>query len=307
MLVCLLHLCAAQRPHYRAGQEHRAAQEHRTAQKHGTAPALRVRQHNTPAELKRIRYQIEQQNELVGPVEPSPQSQAGFEWGSLAGVAMKLLMGGPVEGAGERADPIAQLAYMTLLHQNGELTWPKALSLAMEVALSLLSGPDRDTIDRRDTPPSPMENILSAVIAYVTGLEDQEEVNFMARQASEVLGLLASLLDALRTSFSRSLQGRSLSHQDWHQPWPQALAMATGLTQTYSSADASCQQRRLCDANTACGAPGTGRTLCQMATYGGAVVLERLSRTPRDLLTAAGRAGRDGQPCHLLYDGCNRL
>jgi len=279
-------LCAAQR-------QYRPAQPHR-------------RPHSTPAELKKIRYQIEQQNALVAPADPSPQSQAGFEWGSLAGVAMKLLMGGPVDGGQERTDPIAQMAYMTLLHQNGELTWPKAVSLAMEVALGLLSG-GGDAIDRRDTPPSPMENILSAVIAYVTGLEDQGEVNYMAKQASEVIGLLASLLDALRTSFSRrSAEARALASDPWAEAYVASLAMASGLTQSYSSSSEACQLRHVCQANAACG-EGAGGTLCEMATYGSAVVLERLASTPRELLTAAGRAGRDGRSCLQLYDGCNRV
>lgn len=46
---------------------------------------------------------------------------------------------------------------MSLLHQNGQLTWTKIISLFMEIVLSLVGGGDNNSIDRQDLEPSPIE------------------------------------------------------------------------------------------------------------------------------------------------------
>lgn len=40
----------------------------------------------------------------------STQQQTGFQWGNLAGMALKLLVGGPKQGASDKADTITKLA-----------------------------------------------------------------------------------------------------------------------------------------------------------------------------------------------------
>jgi len=48
------------------------------------------------------------------------------------------------------------------------------------------------------------ESILGIVISALTGSEDPSEVAVMAKQATEVVNMLISLVEALGTSFSSS-------------------------------------------------------------------------------------------------------
>ncbi|KAF2363663.1 Gamma-crystallin-related [Trinorchestia longiramus] len=217
-----------------------------------------------PNDIKKIRSQIEKQNAAAaGDPQQTPEHKTGFQWGNLAGMALKMLVGGPTNNANDKADTISQLA-------SGEMTWTKVISLVMEIILSLVGGGDSNSIDRQDVQPGPVENIMSAVIAFLTGSQDPKEINIMAKQASELLGLAVSLLDALRTSFSqRSLEARSLGTSD-----PMAdVAVATtsmvkSFVKTYSTEDDLCMQKYLCEANQECvdGTSDSGYLFCQIGT-----------------------------------------
>lgn len=253
-----------------------------------------------PNDIKKIRNNIEKQ---AAPA--SPDHQSGFQWGNLAGMALKLLVGGPTKGgASDKADTITQLA-------NGELTWTKMISLIMELVLSLVGGGDNNSIDRQDVDPSPIENILSAVIAYLTGSQDPSEVNVMAKQASELLGLVVSLLDALRTSFSqRSMEARSLGTSD---PMADVAVAATAIVKsyvrTYNTNDDLCMQKYLCEANNECveGTSDSGYLYCQIGTYGLSYLLERSTYTPFEIYNDAGRRGRVGEDCFNMFPSCNEI
>jgi len=221
----------------------------------------------------------------------------------MAGMAMKLLVGGPKDGAtNDRTDTIAQLA-------KGELTWTKMISLGMEIILSLVDGGQSNNIDRQDLEPSPVENILSAVISYLTGSKDLNEVNIMAKQATELLGLLVSLLDALRTSFSqRSSYARSIGSTDsLAEAAVAATSLFKGLVQSYDTDDEVCIQRYVCQANTECveGATDTGYLFCQMGTYGISYLLERSTYIPFETYSDAGRKGRIGDDCVQSFRECH--
>lgn len=254
-----------------------------------------------PADLNSVKQNIQKQNrETV-----LSNAAQGFEWGSMLGMALKLLVGGPRDGApNHRQETIAQLT-------KGELTWTKMISLAMEIVLTLVGGNEDNHIDRQDVEPSPVENILSAVIAYMTGLKNQGEVNLMAKQATELLGVLVSLLDALRTSFSqRSAAARSLGSTDsLAEAAVATTAMFKGLLRSYRTEDEVCMRRFLCEASAECvdGATDAGYLFCQVGTYGVSYLLEKSTSTSFDMYEDAGHRGRVGEDCIQVYRDCNQI
>jgi len=71
------------------------------------------------------------------------------------------------------------------------------LKLFLAVAGGTSSG-----IDKSDTV-SPMQPVMGAVIGALTGSDDPNEVAVMAKQASEVINLVVTLVEALTTSMSQ--------------------------------------------------------------------------------------------------------
>ncbi|XP_066939168.1 uncharacterized protein [Macrobrachium rosenbergii] len=229
----------------------------------------------------------------------------GFQWGDILGVLVQLLIGGPVnggpQGASDKMDYITQLT-------TGEFSWSKVFSLGLQLVLNVLGGGDNAAIDKMDAG-SPLEGLLTHVISYLTGSTDPNEVGIMAKQASEVLNLVVTLLDALRTSFSkRSFEARSLGSTD---PLADAAVAATTMLKsyikTYETEDDLCMQKYLCEANSDCvdGTGDTGYLFCQMGTYGLSYVLERTTYTPFEIYNDAGRRGRIGESCIEIFNECN--
>ncbi|XP_066939170.1 uncharacterized protein [Macrobrachium rosenbergii] len=192
--------------------------------------------------------------------------------------------------------------------QTGEFSWSKVFSLGLQLVLNVLGGGDNAAIDKMDAG-SPLEGLLTHVISYLTGSTDPNEVGIMAKQASEVLNLVVTLLDALRTSFSkRSFEARSLGSTD---PLADAAVAATTMLKsyikTYETEDDLCMQKYLCEANSDCvdGTGDTGYLFCQMGTYGLSYVLERTTYTPFEIYNDAGRRGRIGESCIEIFNECN--
>lgn len=238
--------------------------------------------------------------------QEQPAQQGGFQWGDILSFALQILVGGPTagpHGASDKMDYITQLT-------TGEFSWSKVMSLGLQLVLSVLGGNDNAAIDKMD-PGSPIEGILTHVISYLTGSTDPNEVGVMAKQASELLGLVVTLLDALRTSFSqRSFEARSLGSSD---PVADAAVAATTMMKsyikTYNTEDDMCMQKYLCEANNDCvyGTGDTGYLFCQMGTYGMSYLLERSTYTPFEIYNDAGRRGRIGENCQEIFSDCNDL
>ncbi|KAK3858478.1 hypothetical protein Pcinc_010568 [Petrolisthes cinctipes] len=246
-----------------------------------------------------------------GPSPPAKQApgeliDGGFQWGNIINLVMKVLIGGPTagpHGASDKMDYITQLT-------TGEFSWSKMFSLGLQLVFSVLGGGDNAAIDKMDTG-SPVEGILTAVISYLTGSSDPGEVGVMAKQATELFGLVVTLLDALRTSFSqRSFEARSLGSSD---PVADAAVAATTMlksyVKTYQTEDDICMQKYLCEANSDCvySTGDTGYLFCQMGTYGLSYLLERSTYTPFEIYNDAGRRGRLGEDCYQTFNECNDI
>jgi len=88
------------------------------------------------------------------------------------------------------------------IKEEDPLSTSNLISMAIKVALALFSSATSDGIDKSDV--NTTQSILGIVISALTGSEDPSEVAVMAKQASEVVNMLISLVEALQTSFSSS-------------------------------------------------------------------------------------------------------
>lgn len=86
--------------------------------------------------------------------------------------------------------------------EEDPLSTSNLISMAIKVALALFSSATSGGIDKSDV--NTTQSILGIVISALTGSEDPSEVAVMAKQASEVVNMLISLVEALQTSFSSS-------------------------------------------------------------------------------------------------------
>ncbi|XP_050709352.1 uncharacterized protein LOC126994139 isoform X2 [Eriocheir sinensis] len=242
----------------------------------------------------------------AAPAKTEVANDGGFQWGNIFNVVMQVLFGGPVNGPDGSSDKMDYITQLT----TGEFSWAKMVSLGVQMVLNVLGGGDNAAIDKMDSG-SPVEGILTAVISYLTGSNNPEEVGVMAKQASELFGLVVTLLDALRTSFSeRSFQARSMGSSD---PVADAAVAATTMVKTYiktyETEDDICMQKYLCEANTDCvlGTGDTGYLFCQIGTYGMSYLLERSTYTPFEIFNDAGRRGRVGENCKAVFSECNHV
>jgi len=88
------------------------------------------------------------------------------------------------------------------IKEEDPLSTSNLISMAIKVALALFSSATSGGIDKSDV--NTTQSILGIVISALTGSEDPSEVAVMAKQASEVVNMLISLVEALQTSFSSS-------------------------------------------------------------------------------------------------------
>jgi len=75
------------------------------------------------------------------------------------------------------------------------------IRMGIKVALAVFSSYTNDDIDRIDKV-SPTQAILGTVISAVTGSENPQEVAIMAKQATDVINLLVTLVEAVGTSIT---------------------------------------------------------------------------------------------------------
>lgn len=108
------------------------------------------------------------------------------------------VMGGGSGAQQQTTDRIEELE----IKEEDPLSTSNLIAMAIKVALALFSSATSGGIDKSDV--SPTQSIIGIVISALTGSEDPEEVSLMAKQATEVVNMLISLVEALQTSFSSS-------------------------------------------------------------------------------------------------------
>jgi len=85
---------------------------------------------------------------------------------------------------------------------NGEDPFSMRNILFMGLKLFLaIAGGSSSNIEKADS--SPMQGVMEAVIGALTGSGDKSEVQVMAKQATEVINLVMTLVEALTTSMSQ--------------------------------------------------------------------------------------------------------
>jgi len=165
--------------------------------KHQQQQQIHQRQQNVASEYRSLQ-QLQQH-------ETSRQADSGLlttliSLGLRYGPTLfNLVMGGD-EGGSTTSDKVSTDKIDNLDNQKEEdpLSTSNLISMAIKVALALFSSATSDGIDKSDV--NTTQSILGIVISALTGSEDPGEVAVMAKQASEVVNLLMTLVQVLQTS-----------------------------------------------------------------------------------------------------------
>jgi len=94
----------------------------------------------------------------------------------------------------DRIDP-------TDLVKDDPFSMSNLIRMGIKVALAVFSSYTNDDIDRIDKV-SPTQAVLGTIISAVTGSENPQEVAVMAKQATDVINLLVTLVEAVGTSIT---------------------------------------------------------------------------------------------------------
>jgi len=192
---------------------------------------------------------------------------------------------------------------------SGGFQWMSVFNMLLQLFITATN--PSSGVEKIDSGSSAAQALLMPLMASFLGQEGKIDIGALAKQASNIVQLLSSLMDALKVSFSqRSSHARSLGSKD---PFSDA-AVATvtimkGYVNTHKTSDEVCMQRIMCEANNECSrdAPDSGYLFCQLGTYAAGYLLERSTYTPLDAFTNAGRQGRTGESCAQIYSQCNEL
>jgi len=159
------------------------------------------------AELNRLDWHSQPQRHQQQIIAQERQADSGglittiIQLGLKYGPTLFNAVFGGAEGAQTPAgDKIDELE----IKEEDPLSTSNLIAMAIKVALALFSSATSDGIDKSDVAPSPVESIMGIVISALTGSENPSEVAQMAKQASEVVNMVISLVEALQTSFSSS-------------------------------------------------------------------------------------------------------
>jgi len=239
---------------------------------------------------------ITEKNEIT-PVE------SGFNWSSVLTTLFNMLF-----GTSSSIDKIDNGP-----HSQGGFSWMSLVSAGVRLILSALS--TSSGVDKSGTEYpsqlSPVQGLLGPLLASFLGGQDKGDVAILAKQATNLIQLLSSLLEALKVSFSqRSSNARSLGSKDaFSDSAVAAVTIVKGYVNTHNTEDEFCKQRIMCEANRECSrdAPDSGYLFCQLGTYAAGYFLEKTTYTPLDGYAQAGRQGRTGEDCAKIFSKCNEV
>lgn len=253
-----------------------------------------------PSELNTLEYASQYNNRIdTEPVSrPSElKKDETFSWQNIMVMGLQFLYNILNPPSVEKSDGP--------LLQDGEFTWVKLLSVIIRVALAGLGS---DTgIDKSDNPSTPLENMLTAGISMLMGNQNPSEVQTMAKHAGQLINLVVTLMDALRTSFSqRSFRARAMGGAA---PVSDAMATFIGLAKGYVEGqrmeDENCQYNLICTANTDCELQGY-RMGCTIGSTMMAYGLGTFGRMNYNTAQEAARRGRVLEDCRVAFP-CNKL
>lgn len=243
-------------------------------------------------------------NSLVGgPGSGSLANSANsFNWSKLLNMGLQFVMGA--------AQAFTSGTQIDKIDNSDGFSWAKAISIGMQVLLNVLGGGSDSQIEKNDDPSkSAMQGVIATVLGLAMGDSDPASVQIMAKQATELFGVIMSLMDALKTSFSeRSLHARSLGDSDYMaETGITAITMLEGVGRNYLLEDADCSRKSMCLAAKECVERASrGAYVCQLGGFIASYLSPHDSVTLRDLTTAT-QHGQSGHDCALLYSSCNLI
>ncbi|KAK2706312.1 uncharacterized protein LOC136030040 [Artemia franciscana] len=192
---------------------------------------------------------------------------------------------------------------------NGGFSWVNMMGTLMQLFLGGSGG-----IDKSDQGNFNWMNLIALgarLLMQSLSSDSLDKSDSGVPPAMQLIQLATSLLDALRLSFSqRSSQARSIGEKD-----PLAdvgiasVTILKGYVNTMKSDEESCSQRVMCEANRQCAneANESGYLFCQLGTLAAGYVNEIRTNQPIDNIAEAGRRGRTGENCAVIYNQCNEL
>jgi len=243
----------------------------------------------------------------AGPIGLGEKPPTSF-WGNLLAIAMQFASAflQPDGGFGGGVDKIDN---NELGGGVPEFSWPQLISMGIRL---LLMGLGADSgVDKVDSGNSALQSMLTAVLTMAMGNEDPNEVAYMAKQTGELINLVVTLLDALKTSFSeRALSARSMGGTAL---FPNVgiglISVAKGYTRTWGTENEACVQKFMCEANKECASEteNVSYLSCTVGTYFSSLLIEKQRATSLASLTEAGRRGRLNESCEEHYIQCNEV
>lgn len=237
-----------------------------------------------------------------GPGAIGPPQESGINWGKTMNMVMQFVM-----GAAQAFTSGTQIEKV----DNGEagsFSWAKVISIGMQVILNMLGGGSETQLEKNDNPTrNAVQGVLATVLGLAMGQDDPQSVQVMAKQATQLFGLVMDLTEVLKTSFSeRSLQARSLGEADYTAD--AGLTVMTMLQPVASQAllgDDTCGLKSMCMSSKECmDKTKDDGMFCTIGSYIAAYSMS--SSQDMYVIEEAARYGREGQNCEALYE-CNSI
>jgi len=151
-------------------------------------------------------------NEIDGDDTSVKAKEEGSLLSTVLELAMKFL---PILMEAMGGDPVDRKDSNGDLADSGDdkLSVKSLALLGLKLFLTVLGGSGSQ--ERVDDDGSLVQPVMRAVIGHLIDSDDPSEVDSMAKQATEVINLVVTLVEALTTSMSQRSFGRSFTAQDY--------------------------------------------------------------------------------------------
>lgn len=257
-----------------------------------------------PNATKKVPSAVEDRNELEDVQQTNQIPQDSSFWGSVLNMVMQLLFNPNGAAGPSKSDAIETDSQPSITASP----WTSILAVGFKILSTFLgAGTGSDGIDKVDNNSnSPMQGILAAIFSTVLGTKDQDQVASMAKQTSEFLTIVMSLLETLKTSFShRAMAARSLNKRDSIADAAMAgITFVKGYVRTMKAQNDSCVRKIMCEASKECAEDQPNGIFCQLGTYATSTILQKTWTLPYESLQEAGRRGRSARSadeCKQVY------
>ncbi|XP_064488514.1 uncharacterized protein LOC135400612 [Ornithodoros turicata] len=149
------------------------------------------------------------------------------------------------------------------------------------------------------------KNVVKTLVKLVFGSDEES-----AATSRQILNLLVTVLDMLKTSFGQRARSSSMARGFRGALDDVAIAgasMLKGFVKSVMTKDDNCMQRYLCEASKEAAKDGheIGYLVAQFGGYAASYALQAQKASAFNQTYNATRSGRSGEDCFSLYQTCN--